>query len=407
MQDQSSPGNHTSGKKISTGVPIVDNLFDGGITVGSSVLLRAHPLVDISTIAAQFLYHRLSSGDIGLYFVNNKSPVSLVEESTSIGLSLENFRSQRRLIFIDAYSGLFGLKSEEEYSVDLFPDPTSISKVVSQALSECSKKGRVFLVYDALNTSIDECGDGILAEISQWSKIAIAFDSVLCFLYTDWGYASNISETITSMFPNIVDLKTLERIIANQVLTVSKAEGKLVTRKMIPIKRVSPGGIMGYVPKILVTGPFHAGKTTVVHALSSRAVSVQRMGTTVALDFGHVEHRGFTLDLFGTVGQPRFDPILEQLGGEALGAILVIDSTKPEEFPRAKEMMHKAGVYGLPYVVAANKQDLPGALSIDEVRRKMNVSDDVIIVGTVGNDKTSVVKALDVLIDRIMFDVRL
>lgn len=365
-------------------------------------MLRAHPLVDISMIATQFLYNRLKSGDTGLYVANNKSPASIVEESASIGLSLKDFRSQKRLVFIDVFSSLFGMKSEEEYSVDLFSDSPSISKVVSQALLECSRRGKVFLVYDALNTSIDECGNGIVTEISNWSKIAVAYDSILCFLYTDWGYANNISEAISNLFQNIVDFKILDRIIASQVLTVSKAEGKPVTKRMIPIKKVTPGGIVGYIPKILVTGPFHAGKTTIVHTLSTRAVSVQRMGTTVSLDFGHVERKGFTLDLFGTVGQPRFDPILEQLGGEALGAILVVDSTKPEEFFRAKEMMRKAGVYGLPYVVAANKQDLPSALSIEEVRKKMNVSDDVIIVGTVGNDKTSVSEALDVLIGRIV-----
>ena len=77
-----------------------------------------------------------------------------------------------------------------------------------------------------------------------------------------------------------------------------------------PIRKIKPGGFRGYIPKILVTGPFHAGKTTMVHSLSMRAVSVQRMGTTVALDFGHVDYKGFSLDLFGTIGQPRFDPIL-------------------------------------------------------------------------------------------------
>jgi hypothetical protein len=271
-----------------------------------------------------------------------------------------------------------------------------------QAISECSKKGKVFLVYDALNTSIDELGKNILFEVSNWRKIAVTFDSILCFIYTEWSYPSDISEAVGTLFLTIVDLLVLERIIGSQVVTVSKNEGKTVKKELIPIKKVVKGGVKGYIPKILVTGPYHAGKTTIVHTLSTRAVSVQRMGTTVALDFGHVDHRGFTLDLFGTVGQPRFDPILKQLGGESLGTLVVVDSTKPEEFPRAKEMMHKAGVYGLPYVVAANKQDLPAALSIEDIRKKMNISDDVPIIGTVGNDKNSLLKALDALLDRII-----
>jgi small GTP-binding protein len=390
-----------STQKTPMGVQIVDNLLDGGVSKGSSLLIRAHPLADPSTMVIQFLYNHLKSGGVGLFFVNNKSPLSVLEESAKLDMNLKGFKAQGQLFFIDAYSSLFGLKSDEAYSVD-DQNPTSISKVVSQSLLECSKKGKVLMIYDSLNTSIDESGDRILTEVDAWKRTAVVFDSILCFIYTEWNYPSIISETVTNLYPNIVDLLTLERIIATQVVTVSKNEGKPVSKKMIPIKRTVTGSIKGYIPKILVTGPFHAGKTTIVHTLSSRAVSVQRLGTTVALDFGHVDHRGFTLDLFGTIGQPRFDPILERLSGEALGAILVVDSTNPKEFPRAKEMMQKAGVYGVPYVVAANKQDLPEALSPEEVRKKMNLPKDITIVGTVGSDLTSVMKALDILIDKIL-----
>jgi signal recognition particle receptor subunit beta len=65
-------------------------------------------------------------------------------------------------------------------------------------------------------------------------------------------------------------------------------------------------------------------------------------------------------------------------------------------------MMQKAGVYGVPYVVAANKQDLPGALSPEQIRKKMNLLSETAIVGTVGTDLTSVMKALDILIDKIL-----
>lgn len=387
--------------KIATGIPIIDDLFEGGIARGSSILMRAHPLVDVAVVAIQSMHSRLEDGDIGLYFVNNKSPLSVVEESISIGLNIENFKSEGSLAFIDAYSGLFGLKSDEEFFIHAPADPVLTSEVVTEALVQKSKLGKAFLVFDSLNTSIDQCGQRVLAEVNGWNKIALVHDCIVCCVYTEWGYPTEISEKVVGLFPNIVDLKTVERIIASQVLTVSKADGQFVKRKMIPVRFIKPGGVKGYIPKILVTGPYHAGKTTLVHTLSTCAVSVQRMGTTVALDFGHVEHRGFSLDLFGTIGQSRFDPILKQLGGEALGVILVVDSTKPEEFPRAKEMMHKAGVYGLPYVVAANKQDLPDALSVEQVRERINIPEDVLIVGTVAMDKTSVLKALDVLLDKI------
>ncbi|MGD6806837.1 MAG: ADP-ribosylation factor-like protein [Candidatus Bathyarchaeia archaeon] len=393
---------YISSEKTQTGIRIIDQLLEGGIQRGSSVLIRTNPLSDPSAVAIQLMRNRLKDGDIGIYFVSNKSATSVIDESASLGMSLAEYKEQNRLFFIDGYSALFGLKSEEAYAVDNSSDYNAVVSVVTKALYECCKKGKVFLIYDSLNTSIDEFGDAILREVDNWKKIAVTFDAILCFLYTEWNYETTVSQTVSSLYPIIIDLMALERIVGSQAITVSKKGGVPVKENIIPIKKSVTGEITGYIPKILVTGPFHAGKTTIVHTLSTRAVSVQRFGTTVALDFGHVDYKGFTLDLFGTVGQPRFDPILELLGGEALGAILVIDSTKPEEFPRAKEMMLKAKVHGLPYVVAANKQDLPNALSTREIKVKMNIPDDVEVIGTVGNDKASIIGALDILIERIL-----
>lgn len=391
-----------SKSRVSTGIRIMDELFQGGMVRGSSILLRAHPLVDVLSPALQLMHFRLEQGDMGLYFVNNKSPLSVVEESASVGLSVRRFKSEGKLDFVDTYSGLFGLRSAERFYVEAPSDALLVSDVVSKALVEKSRQGRVFLVFDNLNTSIDQCGERVLAAVDNWNRIGLATDSILCYIYADWGYPTEISEKVYGLFPNVVDVKMLERMIASHVLTIAKADGKPVETRIVPIKWVALGGVMGYIPKILVTGPLHAGKTTLVHTLSTRAVSVQRMGTTVALDFGHVTFRGFALDLFGTIGHSRFDPVLKHLGGEALGVILVLDSTKPEEFPRAKEMMQKAGVYGLPYVVAANKQDLSEALSVEEVRKKMRVPEEVDIIGTVAMNKDSSLSVLDALLDKLI-----
>jgi signal recognition particle receptor subunit beta len=45
---------------------------------------------------------------------------------------------------------------------------------------------------------------------------------------------------------------------------------------------------------------------------------------------------------------------------------------------------------------------LPGALPVEEVKKKLNVPEEIVVVGTVGSDSTSVHKALDMLIDKIL-----
>jgi len=257
--------------------------------------------------------------------------------------------------------------------------------------------------FDSLNTMIDQCGVNILTHVEEWCRHGVVYDISSVYIYTEWGYPKNVASKLEKIFDTIIDLKALKRVVASEVLTVTKVDGETIEeKKFLPFRYAKPGGLRVYVPKILVTGPYHAGKTTVVHNLSSKAVSVQRMGTTIALDFGHVDYKGFSVDLFGTIGQPRFDPILEMLGGEALGVILVVDSTKPEEFPRAMEMMLKAGVHGLPYVVLANKQDLPEALSVEEVRRRMHIPEDVPVIGTVATENKNLFEALDALLKKIV-----
>jgi hypothetical protein len=135
--------------------------------------------------------------------------------------------------------------------------------------------------------------------------------------------------------------------------------------------------------------------------LATRAVSVERRATTVSLDYGHIDHKGFAVDIFGTPGQERFTPVIKQLRGQAMGIFLIVNSTKPEEFPRAKEMLEETRTTGLPYVIIANKQDMEGALSPDEIRKRMDIIDKVPVIPTVATEKKGVFKAFEILVDII------
>jgi len=387
--------------RVPTGIRIIDKLLGGGFERGSSILLRSSPFVDATPVAQEWLYNRLTRGDKGLYLVNNRPPDVILEEMRCYGWPVKPYRENGSLSFVDAYSGMVGLGSTEDFSVGNPLDAQEINETVLEAFK--AKGEGTIALFDSLNTLIDQCGPRVLSSVEAWCRYGLTYNISSIYVYTEWGYPEEVTSRIEQIFDTVIDLKALKRIVASEVLTVTKVGGRpLEERQFTPFKYAKPGGLRVYVPKILVTGPYHAGKTTIVHALSSRAVSVQRMGTTIALDFGHVEYKGFSVDLFGTVGQPRFDPILDVLGGDALGVILVVDSTKPEEFPRAIEMMRKSGVYGLPYVVVANKQDLPNALPADEIRERMHIPREVPIIETVATEKKNIMEALDALLKKLI-----
>jgi len=386
--------------KFKTGIPLLDDMLEGGLKIGSSTLILSKPFTEATPLAYQLCHQWLSQGFSALYFINNKRPDIVLEDAARYGWNLYRFKNEGRLAFIDAYTGFMGITSDERYIVRNPYDINEIDEIVSRAINESSKN--CLLITDSLSTLVDHFGKSIVDRVKAWNKLALIRDSPIIYVFTEWDFNMEVKQEIRDVVDNVISLSPVERgVILSDFFTVEKVGGRVIEPRHIPFRYIKPGGLKIYIPKILVTGPYHAGKTTVVHALSTRAVSVQRKGTTIALDFGHFEHKGFTADLFGTIGQERFDPILEQLGGETLGVILVVDSTDPLSFPRAVEMLKKAKVYGLPLVVFANKQDLPGALPPEKVREIMGLPSTIPVIGTVATKKVNIVEGVEELLKLI------
>lgn len=167
------------------------------------------------------------------------------------------------------------------------------------------------------------------------------------------------------------------------------------------------------VVKMVVTGPFSAGKTQFIGAVSEiDVVSTERRitsqaemikeRTTVAMDFGritvakeHEDDEEIILYLFGTPGQRRFDFMWEILSEGMLGFVVMLDSTKPETFREAKRILETFREFAAtPYVVAANKQDHEDAWSPEDIRIILRLEPDVKVLPCVALDKESVKEVL-------------
>ncbi|KPL78940.1 GTP-binding protein [Ornatilinea apprima] len=155
--------------------------------------------------------------------------------------------------------------------------------------------------------------------------------------------------------------------------------------------------------KIVVTGPFSAGKTEFIRTVSEiDVVSTERkitaeaerikQTTTVAMDFGRITvDDDLVLYLFGTPGQKRFDFMWEILSEGMLGFIVVVDSNRPETFREARSILQTFKAYApTPYVVAANKQDSPDAWDLEDMRVALRLDPDVKLLPCVALDKEKV-----------------
>ncbi|MGQ9566866.1 MAG: GTP-binding protein [Anaerolineae bacterium] len=159
--------------------------------------------------------------------------------------------------------------------------------------------------------------------------------------------------------------------------------------------------------KVIITGPFNAGKTEFIRSISEiDVVSTERKitdatraikeETTVAMDFGRITvDRDLVLYLFGTPGQRRFDFMWEILSEGMLGFVVLVDSVRPETFREARSILDVFRTYArVPYVVAANKQDLEDAWSPEDLRIALRVDRNVKVLPCVATHRESVKKVL-------------
>jgi signal recognition particle receptor subunit beta len=133
-----------------------------------------------------------------------------------------------------------------------------------------------------------------------------------------------------------------------------------------------------HVFKLLVTGPFAAGKTTLIQSVSQTPVvdtdvvttgaeSAVKSRTTVAMDFGTyvVDGGDVRLLMFGTPGQPRFWFMTDILKGQVDAVIYVVDGeardTHAEAGAAMRELLRDLRV---PLVVAVNRENEPEAATL-------------------------------------------
>ncbi|PKQ29153.1 MAG: GTP-binding protein [Actinobacteria bacterium HGW-Actinobacteria-10] len=155
--------------------------------------------------------------------------------------------------------------------------------------------------------------------------------------------------------------------------------------------------------KVVVTGPFNAGKTTFIKSVSEITVlSTERQvsdvsgegggETTVAMDFGRITvSDDVVLYLFGTPGQERFSFMWETLSEGMLGFVLLVDAQAPDKIEDARSMIRFfTDMSDVPFVVAGNKVGAEDVDALRALRTELELDDKVPLLPVDARDKDSV-----------------
>jgi len=159
--------------------------------------------------------------------------------------------------------------------------------------------------------------------------------------------------------------------------------------------------------KIVVTGPFAAGKTTLIRTISEITVlstekditdetKSRKSETTVAMDFGRITiDHDLILYLFGTPGQDRFDFMWEILGEGMLGYVVLLDASRPDSLHEAVGILEAfRKMAKVPFVVALNRAENVEPDVEERVRAALELDSSVPVVACDATDRASVKNVL-------------
>jgi uncharacterized protein len=174
----------------------------------------------------------------------------------------------------------------------------------------------------------------------------------------------------------------------------------------------------GQAVKIVVTGPFAAGKTTLIRTISEITVLSTERGitdstrsrkseTTVAMDFGRITiDRDLVLYLFGTPGQERFDFMWEILGEGMLGYVVLVDAERSDSIAEAAGILAAfRRMARVPYVVALNRSSGVDDQEERRIRDELDLRAEVALLPCDATDKESVKSVLLALLYSVLDEV--
>ncbi|XP_064622490.1 ADP-ribosylation factor-like protein 2 [Lineus longissimus] len=131
--------------------------------------------------------------------------------------------------------------------------------------------------------------------------------------------------------------------------------------------------------RLLMLGLDNAGKTTILKKFNGE--DIDTISPTLGFNIKTLEHRGFKLNFWDVGGQKSLRSYWRNYFESTDGLIWVVDSADRRRLEDCKKeldgLLLEERLAGATLLVFANKQDLPGALSGEDIKDALDLESNV------------------------------
>lgn len=131
-------------KRVSSGNSAIDSALNGGIPIGSNLLILGPVGSGKSNFCRQFIAEGLKRDEKTMFIAVDDNPDYIRQALLRFHhiKSIKDYEAQNQLCFIDAYSWCAGIRSEEKYAITGLLDLNQLYSVIADAGAELGQSSK-------------------------------------------------------------------------------------------------------------------------------------------------------------------------------------------------------------------------------------------------------------------------
>jgi KaiC/GvpD/RAD55 family RecA-like ATPase len=232
------------------GFEFFDKITNGGIPEASSVMITGSPSSGKSVLAQQLAFNHLKSGKTCIYVSYDCFPVEVRQSMENFLWNISTYEKDGSFCFIDCYSQIAGVKTNEKYSVDQPYSLSDLGITISEAMKNVGAKSPM-VVLDSTAPLFARIDSAKVLEFIQDRGARIKGEKgIFIFIVGKGTVSANHMNKLEEIVDCIIELQEIEergKIIRR--LRIKKLRGRNFVDEWIPFKIDSKSGIVFLIGK--------------------------------------------------------------------------------------------------------------------------------------------------------------